>query len=289
MPKQIYITEDQLDILKDKFAIGDDGDGALGYVHLDENIQYEIEPHEIDLSSFRVKKELHPDFWKDGLLDSKVRMKLLDIADDFCENLKFKWVKPYDIVLTGSICGLNWSNLSDVDMHIILNFSDIDENTELVREYVNMKKNEWNNDHEALLIHDLPVEIYVEDLADDTVSDGIYSLEQNKWLKQPKNGQELHISARGSKIRRVAADLLSKIDDYEQAFHSIEDMYKLECLSKKVDKLLKNISQIRKDGLNSDLKEKSLGNILYKIVRRTHYLDKIWDLKLKIYDKLNSI
>ena len=130
MPKQIYITEDQLDILKDKFAIGDDGDGALGYVHLDENIQYEIEPHEIDLSSFRVKKELHPDFWKDGLLDSKVRMKLLDIADDFCENLKFKWVKPYDIVLTGSICGLNWSNLSDVDMHIILNFSDIDENTE---------------------------------------------------------------------------------------------------------------------------------------------------------------
>ena len=33
----------------------------------------------------------------------------------------------------------------------------------------------------------------------------------------------------------------------------------------------------------------SSGNIIYKIIRRTGYLDKIWDIVNSSYDKANSI
>ena len=266
-----------------------DGIQLRGFSEIDENIQLEVEPNEVDLTSFKERNSLHPQFWMNDLLDSRIRLKLLDIADDFLETLKLKWIKPIDIVLTGSICNFNWSEFSDVDIHIIIDFNEVDENTDLVREYVNTKKNEWNNEHDSLMIHDLPIELYVEDLSDETTSEGIYSLNTNEWLKQPKNAQEMHISERGSKIKNVAADLMTMIDDLEEEFNSNQDSHQLEVLSKRVDKMLKNISKIRKMGLGSELKEKSLGNILYKILRRTEYLDKIWSLKVKIYDKLNSI
>lgn len=33
----------------------------------------------------------------------------------------------------------------------------------------------------------------------------------------------------------------------------------------------------------------SVGNLIYKVCRRTGYLDKLWELKNKIYDKKNSL
>ena len=101
-----------------------------------ENIQTEITPNEVDLSSFEIQDSLNPEIWqKDGLLDPRIRLNLLDIADDFYDTLKLKWLKPIDIILTGSICNFNWSEFSDIDLHIIVDLSQISENIELVREY----------------------------------------------------------------------------------------------------------------------------------------------------------
>lgn len=297
---KIYITQEQLSKLqesfseapfeKDEFTIGDDGNGNMGYFHIEENIQTEITPSEVDLSSFEMQDDLNQDVWQEGdMLDSRVRLTLLDIADDFYDSLKLKWLKPLDIVLTGSICNFNWSEFSDIDMHIIVDFSKISENVDLVREYVNTKKNEWNNEHENLSIHGFSVEVFVEDLNDDTTSEGIYSLQTNEWLKKPKNPQEMDLSVRGKKIRQVAADFMNQVDDLEVEFEKTKDSHLLDVLENKVDKLIKNIGKIRRDGLSSETKEASLGNILYKILRRMHYLDKMWKLKIAIYDKKHSI
>ena len=49
-----------------------------------ETFDFEVDSSEIDLSSFKKKHELAPHIWKpNGDLDSTVRMRLLDIADDF--------------------------------------------------------------------------------------------------------------------------------------------------------------------------------------------------------------
>ena len=76
-----------------------------------------LAPSEVDLSSFNIKKELNPKFWKDDKLDSRIRIKLLDIADDFIDFLGVDWVKPEDITITGSLANYNWNKkYSDIDL-----------------------------------------------------------------------------------------------------------------------------------------------------------------------------
>ena len=101
-----------------------------------ENIEFEIEPEEIRLDSFKVKDYLENHIWNDdGSLDLSVRRALLDISDDFWESCNIRWVKPKTVLLTGSICNFNWSEFSDVDVHLVVDFSEIHENKEFVQEY----------------------------------------------------------------------------------------------------------------------------------------------------------
>lgn len=254
-----------------------------------ENYEFEIEPTEIDMDSFKIKHKLNNNIWNDDVLNSRVRLKLLDIADDFIEYLNVRWIKPIDIVLTGSICNYNWSEFSDIDVHIIIDFSKVSDKIELVREYFNLKKNEWNNDHNLLEIYGFNVEFYVEDINDETVSSGIYSLEKNEWIKKPALDDMADIDKRNDwKIRTIASNIINKIDKIISLSEHLTDKEKLHRLNKKIDSLLKKIKNYRKKSLD-DYGELSVGNIVYKILRRTEYLNKLWDLKIFIYDKINSI
>ena len=76
-----------------------------------------------DLSSFIVKKELNPKFWsKNNELEPKIREKLLKIAEDFFDSLEIEGIQLEDIALTGSLSNYNWSEFSDVDLHILVDF-----------------------------------------------------------------------------------------------------------------------------------------------------------------------
>ncbi|MBQ3944598.1 MAG: hypothetical protein II670_03190, partial [Alphaproteobacteria bacterium] len=49
----------------------------------------EVEANEIDIKPFKVKDNLNPEFFNDeGQLNSQIRMRLLDIADDFVEDVE---------------------------------------------------------------------------------------------------------------------------------------------------------------------------------------------------------
>ena len=74
----------------------------------------------LDLSSFKPQKELNPKIWVKGLLNSRVRLRLLDIADDFINTLPISHSLVDDIILTGSLANYNWSRYSDFDLHILL-------------------------------------------------------------------------------------------------------------------------------------------------------------------------
>ncbi len=73
------------------------------------------------------------------------------IADDFFETLDIAWVDIDDIILTGSLANYNWSKFSDVDIHILVDYEDVDDNVELVREYFMSKKNLWNDKHDITI------------------------------------------------------------------------------------------------------------------------------------------
>ena len=98
-----------------------------------------------DLSSFKPQKQLHPKVWINGKLNSRVRLRLLDIADDFIASLEVDWVKPDDIILTGSLANYNWSKFSDFDLHILIDFKKVDDRTNFVKDYFDSKKSLWND------------------------------------------------------------------------------------------------------------------------------------------------
>lgn len=258
--------------------------------YLYENFNYEYNQNDVDMSSFEKQKTLQQDLWNsEDKLNGRVRLKLLDIADDFIETLGISWIKPIDIILTGSLCNYNWSSYSDVDLHIIINFAEINEKKHFVEEYFKLKKNEWNESHQNLKIYGFNVELYVEDVENDSVHDGVYSLEKNIWIKKPFPEKLQPISnEKEEKIKYLASIALTKIEELEYEFNEPFDEIKLEKLSYKIDKLLDTLKKVRQNGLNKK-GEMSVGNIIYKICRRSGYLDKLWDLKNKVYDKKNSL
>ena len=191
--------------------------------------------------------------------------------------------------MTGSLCNYNWSTYSDIDLHIVIDFSEISDKKDLVQEYFDAKKNEWNNSHTNLTIHNFNVELYVEDIVNDSVRGGIYSLEQNKWIKKPSYDDLDELSNKTEeKIKRLAAIILTRIEDFENDFEKPQNDYSLRKLQHDVDLLFSKLKKIRINGLKKR-GEMSIGNIIYKICRRTNYLQKLIDLKNNIYDKLNSL
>ena len=257
--------------------------------HIVENFDFEVDSSEIDLSSFKKKYELVPNIWKpDGKLDSRIRLKLLDIADDFWKYVNLTWVEPSGIILTGSICNFNWSQYSDIDLHLIVDFDEIDEKTEFVRDYLDAKKNEWNNEHSGLQIMGYQVELYVQNLGEMPESNGIYDLEENDWIKEPNPDDIKPIGLNKFSIKDKAAKIMTIIDDMYDALASTDDSHQIEEMGDDASYLWKKVKNMRKNSLEKN-GESGSGNIVYKILRRTGYLDRLFKLSNVVYDKSNSI
>ena len=111
-----------------------------------------VKPEQINLKSFEFKKELSPKIWKDNKLKKHIRQRLLDIANEFIETTDLDII-PIDIVLVGSIASFNWSKYSDIDLHIIVDFKALNDNEELVKNYLYAKKCAWNDKHKDLKIY----------------------------------------------------------------------------------------------------------------------------------------
>ena len=105
---------------------------------------------ELDTSNLKIKDHLHPEFWKNEGLNAVIRERLLEIADDIFTNLELP-TEIVDILLTGSIAGFNWHALSDIDMHILLDFREIDENFDLVKDLLDAKRIQWNKTHKIMI------------------------------------------------------------------------------------------------------------------------------------------
>lgn len=265
------------------------GEDFIKQEGLTENVQYEVEPEEVDLSSFGKKNELNPQIWKNGkTIDSRVRLQLLDIADDFYDSLEVSFVEPKDIILTGSICNFNWSDKSDIDLHIVLDFKEIGENTSLIEDYFNTKKNEWNQNHQNLQIFGFNVEVYVEDTNATKVSNGVYSLEKNKWIKKPNFDEVDDIEPISQDLKVLSSKLMTCIDELKDEFNRVNNSKSIEDIRDTLDYIWDFVKMMRKESLNKE-GEYSKGNIIYKILRRNGYLDQIFGLSNDIYDKLNSI
>ena len=261
------------------------GDGEMCIGESEEQLN-EVEASDISLKSFEIQDKLNPKFWINNKINSRVRLKLLDLADEFIESLAVDWVKPKDIVITGSIANYNWSKYSDVDVHILIDFKEVWKKTEFVQDYFDSKKALWAQEHEQLKIYGFPVEMYVEDTNGDNPSSGIYSLNKNKWIVEPNDFQDAQLNE--PFIKDKAAKIMTEIDNIDDKIKKETDNHKLEVLSTKLKKLFDKLHKQRQESLDKN-GEMGTYNIIWKVLRRSGHLDKIWEIINTVYNRVNSI
>lgn len=244
---------------------------------------------EKQIQLYKPKKQLNPNlFNEDEIMDSRVRLKLLDIVDDFIKTLAIDWVKPKNIFVIGSIVNYNWGTFSDIDINIVYDFSKIyKKNTEFVADYLWAKRNEWNQKHEELKIKGFPVELTVVDVNKLGVSSGIYDLEKNKWEKEPTDLDNIQFNV--EYIKSYCTKQMIKVDEIIDKIDTETDTHKLGKLSKKLETINQNWIDFRKKALKSKQKEMSNGNIIMKILKHSGYVQKVRDYINKAYDKQNSL
>tara|TARA_Y100000034_G_scaffold112163_1_gene145873 strand:- start:1382 stop:2296 length:915 start_codon:yes stop_codon:yes gene_type:complete len=236
---------------------------------------------EVEEESFEIHSELQADVWQNDMLNSEVRERLIEIARDFLDGLDVP-VEMQDLRLTGSLANYNWSSYSDMDLHIVVDFHSVDENTELVKAFFDEARMRWNDRH-RIMIHGFEVEIYVENTDEKHISSGLYSLIEDKWIvKSSEATAEIDFST-----------AMKKAADYRDRTESINDMVfnkkEYERAIRAVDRAKQKIRDMRKVGLESEEAEFSPENIAFKILRRDEVLEKLSDLKRTAYDEMMAI
>lgn len=259
----------------------------LGVMENDNHIN-ETKASDVNLSSFKVKDELHPKIWLNNKINSNVRIRLLDIANDFIDELGIRWVKPSDIIFTGSLANYNWSRYSDIDVHIVMDFSKVYSKTDFVEDYFDSKRKLWNDTHKKLKIYGFPVELYVEDINADTKSSGVYSLKSNKWLVEPSDLSDATLNQ--DYIKDVSAKYMTQIEDLEDDLkNNKQDDSSLKKIGTQAKRLFNKLKDKRQKGLNSKSQEMSSGNIIWKVLRRNGYIEQLSNIIKITYDKMKSI
>lgn len=247
----------------------------------------EIYPSQINLKSFEEKETLNPRIWaSDGSMKKIIRKRLCRVAKDFMDDIDDMEVRIEDICVVGSLAGYNWSKYSDIDLHVMVDFASLKKyaSKEILQQNFDRMKNDWNKKHQ-ILIYGYPVEMYVQDVASQNASDGIYSVKYGKWVKFPEGGNEIQ---QREMIKKNAAQYLNLIDRYSKMAYECRSKKAAEIIIHEIEKLYDEAISSRREAIAQG-GEYAPGNIIFKILRRTDAIQKMKDAKALLYDKINSI
>jgi len=231
---------------------------------------FEHPHHNLDESLWDENDQLKPE----------VAEKLLEIARQFISKTQGADAEIKDITFTGSLANYNYSMLSDIDLHILIDFEELNDDVELVKDYFNAVKALWNYLHD-IRIKDYEVEVYVQDDNEPHFSSGIYSVMNNEWIKKPVP-EEADVD--NESITRKAESLMDQID---RAL-ALMEKDKHEEAHKRALKISEKLKKLRKAGLET-AGEYSVENLAFKTLRNNGYLGKLSDLKRDAYDKMMSL
>lgn len=238
--------------------------------------------------------ELNPKFWnkkvsKSGsaekwTLDPIVRKKLINIGEDFYDKFKDVIGKTpiVDIQLTGSLANYNYTNFSDLDVHVLIDFNKIDAPKKILKAAVDGVRFVWNVRHDIKMRgHD--VELYLQDAKEPHVASGLFSLKDNKWIKNPKfdpptvDEDDVHKKVDG--IEQDINQFQSKLISSSNIPSDAKELYK------RANALKEKIHKMRQEGLEKG-GEFSIGNLAFKKLRNEGYIEKLIDIISEAYDKI---
>lgn len=227
-----------------------------------------------------INDTLEPKIWTNETLSPQISERLVLIAENFVSDLGIEGVSIDDITFTGSLANFNWTKFSDIDLHLIVDFQQIDENYDLVREYFSAKTSNWNKNHN-IKIFGYEVEMYVQDSGEEHHSTGVYSIKEDTWITKPVRKTPT-IDGEAIKMKAAAfADMIERAED-------LYDDKKFENSHDFSVKLMKKIKKFRKSGLESN-GEYSNENLVFKYLRNNDFIKQLHDLRNDSYDKMMSL
>tara|TARA_R100000900_G_C3307935_1_gene159167 strand:- start:93 stop:839 length:747 start_codon:yes stop_codon:yes gene_type:complete len=234
------------------------------------------------IKSFKVQDELNPIFWEEEngtyKLNEEIRQALLNVVEDYANFVDVD-LDIDDVTLTGSLSNYNWSDFSDVDLHIIMDFEG--NQSSLLKKYLDSRRIIWNSIRDVTA-KDFDVEIYVQDSNEPHFASGVYSVLNDEWINEPSKEEDVEIDTQ--KVLSKSKNFMEKIDAIERAAKKEEPQAVLEKISRLKDKLKK----YRGDGL-ANKGEYSYENLSFKFLRRNEYLKKLNDIKNDLIDQTLTI
>jgi hypothetical protein len=247
---------------------------------LEEAIRIKLQPHLRKMMAFDIQPELNQNIWEgDDRLRPDVRAALLDIAQQFIDDAELE-DDLKDITFTGSMANYNWSKFSDIDMHLLVDFSEINDNTSLVRKFFDAVRSNWNKLHD-ITVKDHEVEIYVQHDAEPHVSTGVYSILNDEWIVKPRR-IEPHIDEPTAlkKARSLQREIDKVYSLYSHHLHA-EALDAAYALKEKIKRMRQ--AGLQRTGLFAP------ENLAFKMLRRSGHIEKLFDAYTGAYDASLSL
>jgi predicted nucleotidyltransferase len=250
-----------------------------GPAYIQKNCKYCVESLTEEVNELEEAIEKHDElnpalFNEDATLKVEVKEKINEIVEEFLKDFIEAEVEltVQDIILTGSNASYNYTKDSDLDIHIIADTSKIEDTLNLHKVIYNAYKSAFNKKFEIEL-NKVPVEIYVETQDTPLVSNGIYSVMNDEWVKEPTKDD----------IPEVDQEAIDKaFKPWEKRYKALVDKITDETEDEsEIDKFIDKLYELRQKGLAEE-GEYSIGNLVFKEVRNNGYLDNLKELRHKV-------
>jgi len=213
-------------------------------------------------------------------LRKEVREKLLQTANEFIDFIGVPLLIE-DVIFTGSLANYNWSEYSDIDLHVVCDFIQFsDTELSLYEELFKVKKTIFNTNHD-IKIFGYEVELYVQNATEAHFSSGVYSVLYDEWdVKPEKEDSNIDTKILKSKINHWKNQIDTVVDNATE-----KDIDEAREYIKKFKEKLKKYrsSGLKKEG------EYSYENLVFKYLRRSDYLEKLFNLENNLLDKELSL
>ena len=254
---------------------------SLMYEDVIKNLNTTLKIPKDVLDSLKIHSELNPEIWKGQKIKPEIRKNLLRIAKDFFKSLELPSnVKLKDVLFVGSLANYNWSKFSDIDLHLVVDFAQLDPDKSQAKKRFDAQKNLWNLKHDISILK-YPVEVYVQDVKEKLEASAIYSVAHDKWILMPEP-KKFRLDKMVVKNR--VKNLFDKLKDIKYDY----DTHRFSRAVLKIDKLKDGIKKMRQSGLERG-GEFSTENLIFKILRRTTFMEILDTYKTKAYDKMVSL
>ena len=228
--------------------------------------------------------ELNQKLFDGDHLKPEVREKAEEIINEFLKILAEDEVKLIvrDVILTGSNASYNYTKDSDIDLHIIAETESFEESADVYAKLYRAYGRIFGNKFE-ISFYGIPVEIYVETESNPVVSNGIYSVMFDKWVKEPSAIAIPEIDQKA--INKAAKPW---IDEAKALIKEVDD--NVVDGEEKIDDYITRIYELRQKGIYSAAgNEYSTENLIFKEIRNAGLLDRLKKLKNALISKKLSL